>query len=106
MTTHLGTFKKTGETFTGKLVTLAFSAQIDLLPLEGGSDGAPDYRVYHKDREIGAAWVRRARKTDAEFLSLRIVDPAFGPCAIYPALVESKTAGQWNLLLNGQRDAA
>lgn len=105
MTTHLGTFKKIGDTFTGKLTTLAFSVQIDLLPIEGGSDGSPDYRVYHKEREIGAAWAKRARKSDAEFLSLRIVDPALGACAIYPALVQStKTPDTWTLLLNGQRD--
>lgn len=103
MTTNLGTFKRVGETYTGKLTTLAFSAQVDLLPVEGGGDGAPDYRVYHKDREIGAAWVRRARKSDTEFLSLKLIDPALGPCAVYPALVESKTPGTWNLLLNEQR---
>ena len=104
MTTHLGTFKKNGTAFTGKITTLAFSAQIDLMPLEGGSDGAPDYRVYHKEREIGAAWVRGARKRDAEFLPLKITDPALGPCAVYPALVQSKTVGTWNLLLNEARD--
>ena len=103
MATHLGTLKKVGDSFTGKITTLAFSTQIDLLPLAGGSDGSPDYRVLHKDREIGAAWAKRARKSDAEYLSLRIMDPAMGPCAVYVALVESKTAGTWNLLMNEAR---
>ena len=104
-TTFLGTFKKTGNAFTGTIHTLAFKAQIDLLPIEGSSEGAPAYRVYHAKREIGAAWVKRARKSDTEFLSLKVRDLAFGPEPVYPALVESTaTPGTWNLILNGQRD--
>ena len=105
-TTVLGTFKKTGDAFTGMIHTLAFKAQIDLLPLDGAaSDGAPSYRVYHLKREIGAAWLKRARKSDKEFLSLKITDLAFGANPVYPALVESTTAKDtWNLLLNPSRD--
>lgn len=103
MATTLGTFTKTGDTYTGELTTLAFSARIDLLPVEGGADGAPDYRVYHGKREIGAGWTRRAKRSDAEFVSLKLIDPPLGPCAIYPALVESREAGTWNLILNEQR---
>lgn len=101
-TTFLGTFKKTGAAFTGTIQTLAWKAQIDLLPIEGSSEGTPAYRVYHKEREIGAAWVKRARKSDQEFLSLKVRDLAFGPNPVYPALVQStRDAGSWNLLLNG-----
>jgi uncharacterized protein (DUF736 family) len=105
-TTFLGTFKKTGNAFTGTIHTLAFKAQIDLLPIEGSSEGAPAYRVYHKEREIGAAWVKRARKSDQEFLSLKVRDLAFGSNPVYPALVQStRDAGSWNLLLNGNSEA-
>lgn len=104
-TTFLGTFKKVGETYTGTIHTLAWKAQIDLLPIEGNSEGAPSYRVHHAKREIGAAWVKRARTSGTEFLSLKLRDLAFGPEPVYPALVESTaTPGTWNLLLNGQRD--
>lgn len=103
-TTLLGTFKKTGSAFTGKIVTLAWSAQIDLLPVEGAAEGGPAYRIYHAKREIGAAWVKTTRKDPAkEFLSLKIRDLAFGSEPIYPALVQGKDG--WNLLLNGSRDA-
>ncbi len=105
-TTFLGTFKKTGDAYTGTITTLAWKAQIDLLPIEGNSEGAPAYRVYHAKREIGAAWCKTTRKDpNKEFLSLKIRDLAFGPEPVYPALVESAaTPGTWNLLLNGSRD--
>lgn len=103
--TFLGTFKRTGNAYSGKLTTLAFAAQIDLLPVDGGGDGAPSHRVYHKDREIGAAWTKVARKSGSEFLSLKIRDLAFGSAPVYPALVQSaKDANSWNLLLNEARD--
>lgn len=104
-TTNLGSFKKSGDGFVGNIHTLAFSAKIDLMPVEGGGDGSPAYRVSHKGREIGAAWVKTSRKSGAEFLSLKVVDLAFGGSPVYPALVESTAQpGTWNLLLNGQRD--
>lgn len=104
-TTFLGTFKKTGDAYTGTIQTLSWKAQIDLLPVEGSSEGAPAYRVYHAKREIGAAWIKHARNSGAEFLSLKLRDLAFGSEPVYPALVQSTaTPGTWNLLLNGQRD--
>lgn len=106
MTTFLGTFKRVGDTFTGTIHTLAFKAQIEVTPLDGAAgEGAPSYRVFHAKREIGAAWVKRARKNDREFLSLRITDLAFGDRPVYPALVQStQAADTWNLLLNPSRD--
>ncbi len=105
MTTHLGTFRKVGEAFSGKIQTLAFSADLDLLPVEGGSDRAPDYRIYHQKREVGAAWLKRARKTETDYLSLKISDPALGSLPIYPVLLPSERGPDWNLLLSG-REAA
>jgi uncharacterized protein (DUF736 family) len=103
--TFLGTFKRTGNAYSGTLSTLAFSAQIDLTPVDGGGEGAPSHRIFHKDREIGAAWTKTARKSGAEFLSLKIRDLAFGPHPVYPALVQSTTTKDaWNLLLNEARD--
>lgn len=102
-TTVLGSFKKVGEAFSGKIVTLAWSAQIDILPIEGATEGSPAYRVYHAKREIGAGWVKATRKDASKtFLSLKLRDLAFGSEPVYPALVEGKEG--WTLLLNGSRD--
>ncbi|WP_291821182.1 DUF736 domain-containing protein [Bosea sp. (in: a-proteobacteria)] len=103
MATFLGTFIKTGEAFSGKLSTLSFSADIDLIAVEGGSDQAPDFRVYHGSREIGAAWVKRARRSESDYLSLKIQDLALGSLPVYPVLVQSeREPNTWNLLLNGR----
>ncbi len=105
MSVNLGTFKKNGSAFQGTITTLAIKAKLDLIPVEGGGDSSPDYRVQHSGREIGAAWVRRARKSDAEFLNVRVQDPALGPTPVYLALVEStREPGNWALLLNEARD--
>jgi uncharacterized protein (DUF736 family) len=102
MATLLGVFAKIGSGFSGRVQTMAFTAQIDLTPNEGALGRQPHFRVYHGAREIGAAWLKRSR-SETEYLSLKITDLAFGGAPVYPILVKSeRSPASWNLLLSGR----
>ncbi|MBV9506233.1 MAG: DUF736 domain-containing protein [Acidobacteriia bacterium] len=75
----IGKFTKDGAGFTGFIETLAFKAQITLEPnTTKKSDKSPDFRVMHIGEdftsEIGAAWLKTAKKSGAEYVSLSIHD--------------------------------
>jgi len=80
----IGKFTKDGAGFTGNIETLAFKARLTLEPnTNKRSDKAPDFRIVHIAEgftsEIGAAWIKTARKSGAQYLSLSIHDdPALG----------------------------
>jgi len=42
----IGTFTKTGESFTGAVNTLSINAKTTIKPSDKTSDKAPDYRVF------------------------------------------------------------
>jgi uncharacterized protein (DUF736 family) len=84
----IGTFTKTGESFTGAVKTLSINAKTTIKPADKASDKAPDYRVFAGNVEFGAAW----KKTSGEgrdYLSVKLDDPSF-PAPIYATLVEGE----------------
>ena len=84
----IGTFTKTGESFTGAVKTLSINAKTTIKPADKASDKAPDYRVFAGNVEMGAAW----RKTSNEgrfYLSVNLDYPSF-PSPIYATLVEGE----------------
>ncbi len=92
----IGTFTKTGETFTGSVKTLNINAKTTIKAAEKGSDKAPDYRVFAGSTEFGAAW----KKTSSEgrnYLSVKLDDPSF-PAPIYATLVEGEEANSFSLI--------
>ncbi|MFC4172737.1 DUF736 domain-containing protein [Microvirga sp. GCM10011540] len=102
-TTNLGSFRKVGTGWTGHIQTLAFKAPLDIIPAtDTGSDKAPDFRVLHDMREVGAGWSRTSKK-GGEYVSLKLTDPALGGLPIYPVLVEGRDG--FSLLLNGREQA-
>ena len=59
----IGTFTKSGNTFTGTIKTLSISAKTTIKAAEKSSDKAPDYRIFANQAvEFGAAW----KKTTGE----------------------------------------
>ena len=83
----IGTFTKTGESFTGAVKTLSINAKTTIKPADKASDKAPDYRVFAGSVEFGAAW----KKTSGEgrdYLSVKLDDPSF-PAPIYASLVDA-----------------
>ena len=84
----IGTFTKTGESFTGAVKTLSINAKTTIKPADKASDKAPDYRVFAGNVEFGAAW-KKTSNEGRDYLSVKLDDPSF-PAPIYATLVEGE----------------
>jgi len=92
----IGTFTKSGDSFSGAVKTLSINAKTAIRPTEKTSDKAPDYRVFCGAVEFGAVW----KKTSGEgrnYFSVKLDDPSF-PAPIYATLVEDGATGSYNLI--------
>ncbi len=92
----IGTFTKSGDTFSGSVKTLSINAKTTIKTADKASDKAPDYRIFAGSVEFGAAW----KKTSGEgrdYLSVKLDDPSF-PAPIYATLVEGEEAGSFSLI--------
>ena len=74
----IGTFKKTGNEFTGEIVTLSVQAKgVRIVPdLRSTGENAPSHRVLVGRAEIGAAWSKRSNE-GRDYLGLKLDDPSF-----------------------------
>jgi uncharacterized protein (DUF736 family) len=75
----IGKFTKDGAGYTGSIETLTMRAKLTLEPnTQKKSDKAPDFRIIHIAEgfttEIGAAWIKTAKKSGAQYISLSIHD--------------------------------
>ncbi|WP_323715680.1 DUF736 domain-containing protein [Paracoccus aminovorans] len=80
----IGTFTKNenGAGFTGAVKTLTLNVKAKFTATEGDSERGPDFRIVAGATEFGAAWKKIARKTQREYLSVKLDDPSF-PAPIY-----------------------
>ena len=92
----IGTFTKTGDTFTGSVKTLSINAKTTIRTADKSSDKAPDYRVFSGSTEFGAAWKKTSNEGRA-YLSVKLDDPSF-PAPIYATLVEGEEDGSFSLI--------
>ena len=77
----IGTFKKSGNEYTGEIVTLSVQAKgVRIVPEASRTgDNAPSHRVYVGRAEIGAAWSKTSNE-GRDYLGLKLDDPSFtGP---------------------------
>ena len=60
----IGTFKKTGNDYTGEIFTLSLQAKgVRLVPdLRASGENAPSHRVLVGRAEIGAAWTKKSNE--------------------------------------------
>ncbi|WP_189341614.1 DUF736 domain-containing protein [Mesorhizobium sp. M2A.F.Ca.ET.042.01.1.1] len=74
----IGTFKKSGEEFTGEIVTLSVQARgVRIVPeTRATGENAPSHRVFVGRAEIGAAWSKRSNE-GRDYLGLKLDDPSF-----------------------------
>ena len=74
----IGTFKKTGNDYTGDIVTLSVQAKgVRIVPdLRANGENAPSHRILVGRAEIGAAWTKRSNE-GREYLGLKLDDPSF-----------------------------
>ncbi|MGD9843785.1 MAG: DUF736 domain-containing protein [Bauldia sp.] len=102
----IGTFKKTGNEFSGQIVTLSVQAKnVRIVPEASRSgDNAPSHRVFVGRVEIGAAWSKRSNE-GRDYLGLKLDDPSF-TAPIYANLFDDEDGEGFSLIWsrpNGRR---
>lgn len=94
----IGTFKKSGNDYTGEIVTL--SVQAKGVKITGqdtrGNDNAPSHRVFVGKAEIGAAWTKRSNE-GRDYLALKLDDPSF-TAPIYANLFDDEGGETYSLI--------
>jgi len=102
----IGTFKKTGNEYTGEIVTLSVQAKgVRIVPdLRATGDKAPTHRILVGRAEIGAAWSKRSNE-GRDYLGLKLDDPSFSH-PIFANLVDDEDGEGYSLIWsrpNGNR---
>ncbi len=94
----IGTFKKSGNDYTGDIVTLSVQAKgVRIVPeTNRANDNAPSHRVMVGKAEIGAAWSKTSNE-GREYLGLKLDDPSFN-APIYANLFEDEDGKTHSLI--------
>ena len=93
MANALGYVSETKNGFEGSLAMMNLAAAIRLdKNTEKEMDGQPDYRIFagETSTESGGGWVRKAKNTGREYISITLADPQIGPRRIYANLAPVK----------------
>ena len=103
----IGTFKKSGNGYTGDITTLSVQAKGVRITAEENrsNDNAPTHRVFVGKAEIGAAWTKRS-DAGRNYLSVKLDDPSF-TAPIYANLFDDEDADTFSLIWsrpNGKRN--
>ena len=100
----IGTFKKTGNEFTGQIVTLSVQAKnVRIVPEANRSgENAPSHRVFVGRVEIGAAWAKRSNE-GRDYLGLKLDDPSF-TAPIYANLFDDEDGEGYSLIWSRPND--
>jgi uncharacterized protein (DUF736 family) len=102
----IGTFKKTGNEYTGEILTLSVQTKgVRIVPEPNRvNDNAPSHRIFVGRAEIGAAWEKRSTE-GREYLGLKLDDPSF-TVPIYANLFDDEGGDAYTLIWsrpNGRR---
>ena len=94
----IGTFKKSGNEFTGEIVTLSVQAKgVRIIPdTRATGENAPSHRVLVGRAEIGAAWSKRSNE-GRDYLGLKLDDPSF-TAPIYANLFHDEDGEGYSLI--------
>ena len=94
----IGTFKKSGNDYTGEIVTLSVQAKnVRILPdARPAGENAPSHRIFIGRVEIGAAWSKRSNE-GRDYLGLKLDDPSFN-APIYANLVTDEEGDGFSLI--------
>ena len=104
----IGTFKKSGNEFTGEIVTLSLQARnVRIVPeARATGENAPSHRVFVGRVEIGAAWSKSSNE-GRKYLGLKLDDPSF-TAPIFANLFDDEDGEGYSLIWsrpNGRRNA-
>ncbi len=99
---HIGSFIRTPEGFTGHLRTLTLDLELTLVPANPiEAENAPDYRIHlgpdADGPEIGAGWKRTGERA-GDYVALLIDDPTLTR-PLYANLFQSDVKGNAFTLL-------
>ena len=94
----IGTFKKSGNDYSGDIVTLSVQAKGVRIAAQDSrsNDNAPSHRVFVGKAEIGAAWTKRSNE-GRDYLALKLDDPSFN-APIYANLFDDEGADTFSLI--------
>ena len=103
----IGTFKKSGNGYTGDITTLSVQAKGVRVTAEENrsNDNAPTHRVFVGKAEIGAAWTKRSNE-GRDYLSVKLDDPSF-TAPIFANLFDDEGGETYSLIWsrpNGKRN--
>ena len=73
---QIGTFKKDGIGYSGRIHTLTINAEVTLEPVRSSNEKAPDFRVHMGLGEVGIAYKKTSEKGN-EYISVLLDDPGF-----------------------------
>ncbi len=107
MANALGYVSETKTGFEGMLAMMNLSASIRIAKNEEKTtDGQPDYRIFAGETttEIGGGWLRKAKASGREYVSLTLADPQIGPRRIYANLAPVKGKKGRHVILWSPRD--
>jgi len=107
MANALGYVSETKTGFDGMLSMMNLSAAIRIAKNEEKSmDGQPDYRIFAGETttEIGGGWLRKAKASGREYVSITLADPQIGPRRIYANLAPVKGKKGRHVILWNPRD--
>lgn len=94
----IGTFRKSGNEYTGEIVTLSLQTRnVRLVPeTRTTGENAPSHRVYVGRAEIGAAW-NKVSNEGRPYLGLKLDDPSF-TAPIYASLFDDEEGDNHSLI--------
>lgn len=88
--TTIGTFRRDGEDFVGRVSTLMIDATVRLVAVEKVSASAPTFRAFVGEAECGAAW-RPTDPASSAVLNVKLDDPTW-PDPIHARLMAGEDA--------------
>lgn len=107
MANALGYVSETATGFTGALAMMNLAAAIRIEKnAEKTAKGQPDYRIFAGDTstEIGGGWLRKAKASGRDYVSITLADPQIGPRRIYANLAPVKGKKGRHVILWNPRD--
>lgn len=107
MANALGYVTETDTGFEGTLALMSLNAPIRIVKnADKSGDMQPDYRVIagRRGSDIGGGWLRTAKSSGREYVSLTLADPAIGPHKIYANLAPVKDGEGRHVILWNPRD--
>nr|WP_070959393.1 DUF736 domain-containing protein [Hyphomonas sp. Mor2] len=107
MANALGYVSETKSGFEGTIAMMNLSATIRIEKNgEKDGEGQPDYRIFagETSTEIGGGWVRIAKNSGRDYVSITFADPQIGPRKIFANLAPVKGQTGRHVILWNPRD--